>query len=104
MRQSIASGRASTRLCYTHIVRGIRKSGWIAAALSGVLQVLIFPSPAISFLSWFAILPLLLALLPGTPKFQLIGPGQEPKLGLSSAQGFWLGYLCGFIWYLGSCY
>ena len=38
------------------------------SALAGVLQVLIFPSPAWSLLAWVALAPLLLALLehPGT--------------------------------------
>jgi apolipoprotein N-acyltransferase len=85
-------------------VLGNRKSSWLLAALSGVLQVLIFPSPGLSFLSWFALLPLLIALLPVPPKVQLLGPGQETTPSLTAGQGFWLGYLSGFIWYLGSCY
>lgn len=75
----------------------------MAAALSGVLQVLIFPLPAWSFLCWVALVPLMVAVL-RSPKKEILSPGQEAVAGVSTGQAFWLGYLCGFIWYLGSCY
>ncbi|HUS19469.1 MAG TPA: apolipoprotein N-acyltransferase [Terriglobales bacterium] len=74
---------------------------WALSALSGGLQVLIFPTPAWSFLAWIAVTPLLLALLQ-RPSQEVLRPGAEP--GLTVGQGFWLGYFCGFSWYLGSCY
>ncbi len=76
-----------------------RAWGW--AALSGVLQVLIFPTPSWTPLAWVALAPLLVALLQ-RPAAEVLTPGAAA--GLSLRQGFFLGYLCGFIWYLGSCY
>src|SRR6266487_1312989 len=37
-------------LCYTHSVRRIPSQAWLLAILSGILQVLIFPSPSLFFL------------------------------------------------------
>jgi apolipoprotein N-acyltransferase len=69
------------------------------AALSGVLQVLPFPIAGPTPLwrtafCWIALLPLLWALLGNS------------KTGnpLTLTQGGALGYLCGFLWYLGNCY
>ena len=41
----------------------IRPKAWIFACLSGVLQVLIFPNPAMYLLSWVALAPLIYAIL-----------------------------------------
>jgi apolipoprotein N-acyltransferase len=72
---------------------------WAMAALSGVLQVLPFPIAGPTPLwrtafCWIALLPLLWALLGNS------------KTGnpLTLMQGAALGYLCGFLWYLGNCY
>ncbi len=69
------------------------------AALSGVLQILPFPIAGPTPLwrtafCWIALLPLLWALLANN------------KTGnpLTLRQGAVLGYVCGFIWYLGNCY
>ena len=69
------------------------------AVLSGVLQVLPFPIAGPTPLwrtafCWIALLPLLWALLGNN------------KTGnpLTVPQGALLGYICGFIWYLGNCY
>ncbi len=69
------------------------------AGLSGVLQVLPFPIAGPTPLwrtafCWIALLPLLWALLGNT------------KTGnpLTLRQGALLGYVCGFIWYMGNCY
>ncbi|MEO6910301.1 MAG: apolipoprotein N-acyltransferase, partial [Edaphobacter sp.] len=72
---------------------------WFLAALSGVLQVLPFPIAGPTPLwrtafCWIALLPLLWALL-GNDK-----TGRP----LTLRQGAVLGYLCGFVWYLGNCY
>ena len=69
------------------------------AALSGVLQVLPFPiaGPVPQWraaICWVALTPLLWAL---TREDRC---GGELTIGQSAA----LGYLCGFIWYLGNCY
>ncbi len=69
------------------------------AVLSGVLQVLPFPIAGPTPLwrtafCWIALLPLLWVLLGNS------------KTGnpLTLRQGALLGYVCGFIWYLGNCY
>ncbi len=72
---------------------------WAMAVLSAFLQVLPFPIAGPTPLwrtafCWIALLPLLWALL------------ANDKTGnpLTLRQGAWLGYVCGFVWYLGNCY
>jgi apolipoprotein N-acyltransferase len=72
---------------------------WAMAVLSGILQILPFPIAGPTPLwrtafCWIALVPLLWALLGNT------------KTGspLTLRQGAALGYICGFIWYLGNCY
>jgi apolipoprotein N-acyltransferase len=72
---------------------------WAMAVLSGILQILPFPIAGPTPLwrtafCWIALLPLLWALL-GNAKTE------NP---LTLRQGAALGYICGFIWYLGNCY
>ncbi len=75
----------------------LHRSAWLLAALSGILQVLIFPLPDLTFLAWAAIAPLMVAVLRARPA------------GLNWAtatvrQSFALGYLAGVIWSFGTCY
>ncbi len=75
-------------------MRAIPWSTWALIALSSALQVLCFPIagsvPAWrAVLCWICLVPLLMALL------------QEP---LSLRRAALLGYLCGFLWYMGNCY
>lgn len=68
---------------------------WALTLASGVVQVLIFPMagpvPAWrAVLSWLALVPLLVALL-------------DAK-SLKTREFAILGYACGILWYLGSCY
>ena len=72
---------------------------WALAVLSGVVQILPFPIAGPTPLwrtafCWIALLPLCWALLANN------------KTGnpLTLRQGAALGYVCGFIWYLGNCY
>jgi len=77
------------------------------AILSGVLQVLIFPSPALYFLCWIALAPLIIAILRARDQdaVQLLAEGGSSYLAPASLrQGFALGYASGIVWYLGSCY
>ncbi len=72
---------------------------WAFATLSGLLQLLPFPlaGPVPIWRTefcWVALAPLLFALL--SPK--------RDGTPLSVKQGAALGYLCGFVWYLGNCY
>ena len=75
-------------------MRSIPRSAWLLAALSGVLQALIFPSPSVSALSWVALAPLLAAILQDDGQ-----AGARPP-----RQAFLLAYLSGVVWYAGSCY
>ena len=72
---------------------------WAAAALSACLLELPFPLagplPAWrTVFAWFGLVPLLCAILSRYVN--------EPPRPLR--RGFLLGYLCGFLWYLGNCY
>ncbi|HZY62510.1 MAG TPA: apolipoprotein N-acyltransferase, partial [Edaphobacter sp.] len=72
---------------------------WLASVLSGILQVLPFPIAGPvplwrTAFCWIALLPLLWALL----------GKNKSDTPLTWRQGAVLGYLCGFIWYLGNCY
>ncbi len=73
-------------------MRGVPKSAWLLAALSGVLQTLIFPSPALYFLSWVALAPV----------FAAIAKSDGPGSARTPWQGFLLGYGSGLVWYGGS--
>ena len=86
-------------------MRGIRNWQWAMAAISGGLQVLIFPSPALPALCWIAIAPLLLAILKRRSSgIELINPRGLLLSVTTVGQGFLLGYLSGIIWYAGSCF
>jgi apolipoprotein N-acyltransferase len=85
-------------------VRQIHPSAWVLMILSAVLQVLIFPLPGIYVLSWFALTPLILALLRARPASELEVAGSLRLRAASPGQGFLLGYLCGILFYAGTCY
>jgi apolipoprotein N-acyltransferase len=85
-------------------VRQIHKSAWLLTLLSAGLQIIIFPLPNLYFLSWIAVAPLLIALL-RTRQLDTLQLSQGARLLPASLwQGFLLGYLCGVIWYAGTCY
>ncbi len=69
---------------------GVPKQAWLLAGISGLLQILIFPSPALYWLCWVALVPLALALVQASEK--------------SAASTFLAGYCSGIIWYAGSCF
>ncbi len=87
-------------------MRRIRRNAWLFACVSGVLQVLIFPKPALYILSWVALAPLIYAILKCREQdAMLVLDDGGQFLGPATAwQGFLLGYVSGVIWYLGSCY
>jgi apolipoprotein N-acyltransferase len=70
---------------------------WLLAVVSGVLQILIFPLPNLSFLCWIAIAPLLFALI-------RVGMTLDGRGWPAFKRGFLLGLVCGVIYYAGSCY
>ncbi|MGH9521867.1 MAG: apolipoprotein N-acyltransferase [Terriglobales bacterium] len=76
---------------------GVQPRALLLAAISGVLQVVIFPSADLSFLCWIAVLPLLLALVQARSDGRSCVPA-------TPGQGFLLGYITGLIWSLGACY
>jgi apolipoprotein N-acyltransferase len=85
-------------------VRQVRKKAWLLALLSAALQVLSFPLPGLYVLSWVAVAPLVVAILHARtpPTIQL--DELQKLIAASPGQGFLLGYTCGVLWYLGTCY
>ncbi len=92
-------------LCYTRCVRRIRPRAWIFACASGVLQVLIFPNFSLYILGWVALAPLVYAILKCREQdvMVVLAEGGQFLAPATAWQGFLLGYVCGLIWYLGSC-
>lgn len=82
----------------------IHPSAWLLVVVAAILQVLIFPLPGFYLLSWFALAPLLLALLRTRPAGELEVDGSASLRPASPWQGFLLGYSCGILWYAGTCY
>jgi apolipoprotein N-acyltransferase len=85
-------------------VRQIHYRVWLLIVVSAILQVLIFPLPGVYVLCWFALAPLLVALLRARPAGELQVAGSVRLLPATPGQGFLLGYLCGIVWYAGTCY
>jgi apolipoprotein N-acyltransferase len=85
-------------------VRQIHFSAWLLMVLSAILQVIIFPLPGVFALSWFALAPLLVALLRARPEGELEVAGSVKLRPATPGQGFILGYVCGILWYAGTCY
>jgi apolipoprotein N-acyltransferase len=82
----------------------IARSAWLLAIAAAVLQILIFPLPNLYVLSWIAVAPLLVAILRSRRPETLQLRGEEKLLPASLGQGFLLGYICGILWYAGTCY
>jgi len=85
-------------------VRQIHSSAWLLVVLSAILQALIFPLPGVYVLSWFALAPLLVALLRARPAGELQVSGSLRLRPATPAQGFLMGYVCGILWYAATCY
>ena len=91
-------------VCYPFRVLKIHKSAWLLVLLSACLQILIFPLADWYVLSWVAVAPLLIALLRARhPETLQLQEGIK-LLPASPWQGFVLGYVCGIVWYGGTCY
>ncbi len=85
-------------------VRQIHSSAWLLVGLSAILQIVIFPLPGLYLLSWFALAPLMVALLRARPVGDL-EINNSPKLAPAAPwQAFLLAYICGILWYMGTCY
>ena len=85
-------------------MRQIHFSAWVLVILSAILQVIIFPLPGIYILSWFALTPLIIALLRARPASELEIAGTVRLRPATPGQGFLVGYVCGILWYAGTCY
>ena len=72
--------------------------------ISAVLQILIFPLPGLYLLCWFALTPLIVAILRARPASELEIEGTTRLQPATPWQGFFLGYVCGIFWYAGTCY
>src|SRR5882724_6615873 len=71
---------------------------------SAGLQIVIFPLPNLYFLGWIALTPLLIALLQAREPETLQLTEGAKLLPASPGQAFLLAYVCGIIWYAGTCY
>jgi len=85
-------------------VQQIHSSAWILVVVSAVLQIAIFPLPGLYVLSWLALAPLIIALLRARPASELEFSGLVRLQPASPRQGFFIGYVCGILWYAGTCY
>jgi apolipoprotein N-acyltransferase len=87
-------------------VKGIHKSAWLLAVVSGLLQILIFPRPNLYWLCWIALAPLMYALLRArdADATELLTDETYSFLVPARAwQGFLLGWASGTVFYFGTC-
>jgi apolipoprotein N-acyltransferase len=82
----------------------MHKSAWLLTLLSAGLQILVFPLPNLYFLGWVAVAPLLIALLRTRQPDTLQLLAGLKLLPAKPGQAFLLAYLCGILWYAGTCY
>jgi apolipoprotein N-acyltransferase len=82
----------------------IHKSAWLLVLLSAVLQIIIFPLANLYILCWVAVVPLLVALSRARQPHTLQLTEGIKLLPATPLQGFVMGYVCGILWYAGSCY
>jgi apolipoprotein N-acyltransferase len=95
--------RSPTFVMLATVLR-IHKSAWLLALLSAVLQILVFPLPNLYFLGWAAVAPLLIALLRAREPDTLQLLAGVKLLPARPGQAFLLAYVCGILWYAGTCY
>jgi apolipoprotein N-acyltransferase len=82
----------------------IHRRAWGLVLVSAALQVVIFPLPGLYGLAWIAVAPLIVAILRSRVPETLQLDGQARLLPATPWQGFVLGYLCGILWFAGTCY
>jgi apolipoprotein N-acyltransferase len=89
------------------IVKRIHPSAWLLALSSGVLQVLVFPRPGLYFLCWLCLAPLIYSILRAreADASQLLAERDTFSylVPATITQGFFLGWVSGFVTYAGSC-
>jgi apolipoprotein N-acyltransferase len=86
------------------MVLKINRRAWGLALLSAALQIVIFPLPGVYWLAWVAVAPLLVAILRTRAPETLQLDGPVRLLPATPLQGFVLGYVCGILWFAGTCY
>jgi apolipoprotein N-acyltransferase len=91
-------------VCYPCGVRQIHKRAWFLALCSAGLQILIFPLPNLYMLCWVAVAPLIVGLLRARPPETLQLQEGIKLLPARPVEAFLLAYVCGVIWYGGTCY
>jgi apolipoprotein N-acyltransferase len=91
-------------VCYAGNVLRIHKSAWLLVLLSAVLQILVFPLPNLYFLGWVAVAPLLVALLRAREPDTLQLLAGIKLLPARPGKAFLMAYVCGILWYAGTCY
>ncbi len=85
-------------------MRQIHKNAWFLVLLSAGLQIVIFPLPNQYMLCWVAIAPLFIALQRArVPNTLQVSEGIK-LYPASPGQAFLLAYVCGILWYAGTCY
>lgn len=86
-------------------MRNIPTRAWLLALASSVLQILVFPKAGLYFLSWIALAPLIYALLRGRGgQGELVDAEGRSLRPFTLWQGFLIAWVCGVVWYLGTCY
>jgi apolipoprotein N-acyltransferase len=85
-------------------VRRISPNAWRLLIISAALQIVIFPLLNLYVFSWIAVTPLLVAILEARSPETLQLDGEERLLPATPWQGFLLGYVCGILWFAGTCY
>ncbi|HVP50844.1 MAG TPA: apolipoprotein N-acyltransferase [Terriglobales bacterium] len=81
----------------------IPQRAWLLTVLSGVLQVLVFPSPALYFMCWVALAPLMVAIVGPGGEGSDDGRGRE-HAAASLGWGLLLAWVSGVIFYAGTCF
>ena len=95
---TVAASGATVLAPHRPAFLGVDLSSWALAVLSGTLQVLIFPTPNLTFLCWIAFAPLLVALLRARRTAAgALRPATVP-------QAFGLVYVAALIYSFGTCY
>src|SRR4029077_3137276 len=79
-------------------------NAWLLILLSAVFQILSFPLPGLYLFGWIALAPLIVATLHARSPETLQLDESQKLIAASPWQGFLLGYACGILWYLGTCY
>jgi apolipoprotein N-acyltransferase len=88
-------------------MRRIHSSAWLLVFSSSILQILVFPRPGLTFLSWISLAPLIYAILRAREvDATVLLDSQSPSFLIPATpkQGFVLGWASGSLWYLGTCY